>query len=134
MAPSDLLYKSCISCCYKSKPLINSIISTLPDFEFQASTWFSYLSRLHSQIRFYCCTKLNFLDLSIQELTQREKVYIDWEKGTQISILANKITTQWWPNNIIKEPKQNIHYIYFLFSRYYVHIMLLIWPKNWNCV
>ena len=49
---------------------------------------------------------------------QKEKVNIDCEKGTQISIFANKIATQWWPNNIIKESKQTIHFIYFLFSYY----------------
>ena len=27
-----------------------------------------------------------------------------------------------------------VNYIYFLFSWYYVDIMLLIWSKNWNCV
>ena len=61
----------------------------------------------------------------------KEKVHIGCEKGTQISILANKIVTQWWPNIVIKEIKQTVHYIYFLFS-HYVHIMLLVWSKNWN--
>ena len=70
----------------------------------------------------------------IQGLIQKEKVHIDCKKGAQISILANKIPTQWWPNIIIKESKQTIHNIYFLFSYYYVHIMLLIWSKNWNCI
>ena len=70
----------------------------------------------------------------MQGLLQKEKVHIDCEKRAQISILANKIATQWWPNINIKESKQTIRYIYFLFSRYYVHITLLIWSKNWNCV
>ena len=61
----------------------------------------------------------------------KEKVHTGCEKGTQISILANKIVTQWWPNIVIKEIKQTRHYIYFLFS-HYVHIMLLVWSKNWN--
>ena len=39
-----------------------------------------------------------------QGLIQEEKVHIDCQKGPQISILANKIATQWWPN-IIKESK-----------------------------
>ena len=64
-----------------------------------------------------------------QGLKQKEKAHINCEKGAQISILANKIETRWWPNIIIKESKQTIHYIYFLFSRY-VHIMLLIWWKK----
>ena len=49
---------------------------------------------------------------------QKEKVNIDCEKGAQIGIFANKIATQWWPKNIIKEPKQTICFIYFLFSYY----------------
>ena len=64
----------------------------------------------------------------------KEKVHIDCEKVAQVSILTNKIETQWWPNIIIKESKQTLHYIYFLFSRYYVDIMLLIWSKNWSYV
>ena len=45
-------------------------------------------------------------------LIQKVQVDIDWEKGTQISILANKIATQ------VRSPKElSIHYIYFLFSR-----------------
>ena len=69
-----------------------------------------------------------------QRLIQKEKVHIDCEKGAQIIILANKIATQWWPNIINKKTKQTIHNIYFLFSRYYIQIILLIWLKNWNCV
>ena len=52
----------------------------------------------------------------------------------KLAFSPNKIATQWWPNIIITESKQTIHDIYLLFSRYYVHIMLLIWSKNWNCV
>ena len=63
-----------------------------------------------------------------------KKVLIDCEQGAQISILANKIATQWRPNTIITESKQTIYNIYFLFSRYYVYIKMLIWSKNWNCV
>ena len=69
-----------------------------------------------------------------QGLMQKDKVHIDCEKGAQISILASKIATQWWPSIIIEESKQTIQCIYFLFSRYYVHIMLVIWFKNQNCV
>ena len=63
-------------------------------------------------------------------LIQAEKVQIDCKKGAQISILANKLKTQSWPNIIIKESKQTMNYISFLFSHYYVHIKLLIWSKN----
>ena len=63
----------------------------------------------------------------MQRLIQKEKGHIICEKVIQINILANKIATKWWPNIIIKEAKQTMHYIYFLFSCYYVHIMLLIW-------
>ena len=63
-------------------------------------------------------------------LIQKEKVHNHCEKGAQISILANKIATQWWCNIIIKESKQTIHSIYFLFSDHYVHIKLLIWSKT----
>ena len=62
---------------------------------------------------------------SYQGIIQKEKVHIDCEKGAQISILANKIETQWWPNNTIKGSKKTIHYINFLFSQYYIHILLL---------
>ena len=47
--------------------------------------------------------------VSYQGLIQKEKVHIDCEKGAQISILANKIATQWWPDNIIKKSKQTIY-------------------------
>ena len=62
---------------------------------------------------------------SYQGIIQKEKVHIDFEKGAQISILANKIETEWWPNITIKGSKKTIHYIYFLFSQYYIRIMLL---------
>ena len=68
-----------------------------------------------------------------QGLIQKEKVHIDCEKGAQVNILANKMATQWWLNIIVKESKQTLHNIYFLFSCCYVHIMFLIWSKNWNC-
>ena len=61
-----------------------------------------------------------------QGLIQKGKTHIDCEKGAHISILINKIATQSWPNIIIKESKQIIHYIYISFSHCYVHIMLLI--------
>ena len=64
---------------------------------------------------------------------KKKKVHINCKEGAQICIRVNKITTQWWPNITIKESKQIILYIYFSFSCYYVHIMLLIWQKNWNC-
>ena len=66
----------------------------------------------------------------IQGLIQKEKAHINFEKGVLITILLNKIATQWWSNIIIKESEQTPHYIYFLFSRYYIHIMLLIWSKK----
>ena len=53
-----------------------------------------------------------------QGLIQKEKVHIDCEKVAQISILANKIASQWWPNITIKVFKLTIYYIYFLFSRF----------------
>ena len=37
-----------------------------------------------------------------QGLIQKEKVHIGCAKGAQISILANKIATQWWFNIIIR--------------------------------
>ena len=62
----------------------------------------------------------NDINGSGSRLIQKEKVHIDCEKGLQISILAKKIATQWWPNIIIKESKQTINYIYFLFACHYV--------------
>ena len=60
----------------------------------------------------------------IQGLIQKEKVDIDWAKGAQTSMLANKIATQWCPNTIIKESKKNYTlYLFFIFSSlcsYYV--------------
>ena len=61
-----------------------------------------------------------------QALIKKGKTHVNCEKGAQISILTNKIATQSWPNIIIKESKQTIHYIYTSFSHWYVHIMLLI--------
>ena len=52
---------------------------------------------------------------NMQVLIQKEKVHIDCEKGAQISILASKIATQWWPNIIIKESKQITLYLFFVF-------------------
>ena len=63
----------------------------------------------------------------IQGFIQKEKAHIDFEKGALISILLNKVETEWLSNIIIKESEQTPHYIYFLFFRYYIHIMLLIW-------
>ena len=54
----------------------------------------------------------------IQGLIQKEKAHINFEKGVLITILLNKIATQWWSNIIIKESEQTPHYIYFLFSHY----------------
>ena len=74
--------------------------------------------------------EFRFCRHNIQGLIQKEKVHIECEKCAQISILPNKIATQWWSNIIIEESKQTINCIYFLFSRYYVHIMFLIWSKK----
>ena len=49
----------------------------------------------------------------LQRLIQKEKVHIDYEKDAQISILANKIATQWWPNITVKESNPTIHYIFY---------------------
>ena len=64
-----------------------------------------------------------FFGKNCHGLRKKEKLRIDCKKGALISILANKITTN--DDLIIKESKQAIHYIYFLFSRYYVHIMFI---------
>ena len=52
---------------------------------------------------------------------QKEKLHIDCEKDAQISILANKIATQWWLN-IIKMSKQTLHLflIFLLLCSHYV--------------
>ena len=58
-------------------------------------------------------------------LIQKEKVHIICEKGAQISILANKIVTmmtQFYHQRV--QPNNTL--IFFLFSRYYVYITLLI--------
>ena len=70
-----------------------------------------------------CCTEVSTEVIHIiplQGLMRKAKVDIDCEKVAQISILANKDC------NTSQESKQPIHCIYFLFSRYYVHITLLI--------
>ena len=51
-----------------------------------------------------------------QGLIQKEKVHIDCEKGAQINILASKIATKWWSNITIKEPKQTMLHLFFIFS------------------
>ena len=48
----------------------------------------------------------------LQGLVQKEKLHIDCEKDAQISISANKIATQWWPNVTVKESNLTIHYIF----------------------
>ena len=48
-----------------------------------------------------------------QGLIQKEKVHIDCEKVAQISILANKIASKWWPNITIKEFKLTITFIFY---------------------
>ena len=48
-----------------------------------------------------------------QGLIQKDKVHIDCEKVAQISILANKIASQWWPNITIKEFKLFITFIFY---------------------
>ena len=70
---------------------------------------------------------------SYQGLIQKEKVHIDCEKGVQISILTNKITTKWWPNIIIKESKLYIAFIFYFLS---IIFTLCCWfdRKNWNWV
>ena len=73
---------------------------------------------------------LGYIAYNDSGVNTEKKVHIDCKKGAQICILANKIATQWWPNIITKESKQTIHYIYFLFSCYYVHIMFADLIKN----
>lgn len=46
---------------------------------------------------------------------------VDCEKGVQISILANKTVTKWWPNITIKESK-----LYIKFFFYYNFMLLII--------
>ena len=46
-------------------------------------------------------------------LIQEQKVDVDCEKDAQISILANKIATKWWPNIAIKKSKLYITFIYY---------------------
>ena len=65
-----------------------------------------------------------------QGLIPKEKVDINGEKGAQISIAAKKIVTQGRPEIMIMKYKRAIHYICF-FSLHHVHVMLLIWSKNW---
>ena len=50
-----------------------------------------------------------------QVLIQKETAHIDWEKGAEISILVNKIPTQWWPFLSLRSPnKLYMYYIYTL--------------------
>ena len=58
---------------------------------------------------------LNMKVWAYHGLIRKEKAHINCEKGAQINILANKISTKWWPNIIIKDSKQTIHYIWFYF-------------------
>ena len=66
-------------------------------------------------------------------LIQKEKVHIICEKGAQSSILANKIVTQWWPNFIIKDSNQTIHWFFFIFSLLCLHYIAdLIKKLEWH--
>ena len=60
--------------------------------------------------------------LSFQGLMQKEKVDINGETSAQFRIVINKIVTHEWPQIKLMECKQAIHYIYFSFLYYYVHI------------
>ena len=58
------------------------------------------------------------------------KVDIDGEKGAQISIVGKKIVTQGWSEIMIMKYEQAIHDICFLFSHYYIYIMLYWFDKK----
>ena len=58
---------------------------------------------------------------------------IDSEKCAQIGIATEKFVTKGWPQIVI-ESRPAMHFVYFLFSHYYVHIMLVIWSEHRNCV
>ena len=51
-----------------------------------------------------------FVIICMQGFIQKEKVHINCQKVAQVSILADKVATQWRPNTIIKESKQTMHY------------------------
>ena len=59
--------------------------------------------------------------LNTQGLIQKKSAHRLWE-----SFLTNKIAKQWWPNIIIKESKQNLHFfvIFFLLCSHYVADLL----------
>ena len=90
-----------------------------PKYLFEYSGGKAKIVREYTETKWYIwLTKSGYY----QGLMQKEKMRIDCEKGAQISILANKIATRWWPNFIIKEPKQISSLSYFSllsFSRYY---------------
>ena len=44
-------------------------------------------------------------ELSYAGVNTERKIHISCEKGAQITILANKLAPQWWPNIFIKESK-----------------------------
>ena len=72
-----------------------------------------------------------------QGLIEKKQVDIHKERGVVlwlISIVTEKIATQRWSEILIMKRKQVIHYICFLFSHYYVYIMLLTWSKSWNYI
>ena len=74
---------------------------------------------------------VRFTHLHPQGLLEKEKVHVDCEKGVQISNLLSKIATQWWPNIIINESRQTIHYAYPLFPGSYVLINYYVADLLW---
>ena len=74
---------------------------------------------------------LSFTEFCDQGLIQKQKVDINGENGTQINIAAINNVTQGLAQILIMESKQAVSYISFSFFCYYLHIMLLIRPKNW---
>ena len=57
-----------------------------------------------------------------QGLIQKKSKHRLWESA-QVSNLANKIATQWWPNIIIKDSKLSITFIF-----YFLVIMFTLCP------
>ena len=73
---------------------------------------------------------LSFTEFCDQGLIQKQKVDINGENGTQINIAAINNVTQGLAQILIMESKQAVSYISFSIFCYYLHIMLLIRPKN----
>ena len=76
----------------------------------------------------------NTKSLTLTGVNTKRKSRHRWWKRCPNKRCGKTFCDAMWSEIMIMKYKQAIHYFGFLFSCYYVYIMLLIWSKNWNYV